>query len=224
MWQALADPEGQYFWPRPANDVLDEVGRWAPAVHLVAYSLAWPRIDLGFQRWIRLGRPALDERLGLLNDMLGERVAELAEWFATSVYASVVMNSIGSSTATTVDMSGWQEREFPHEPLSPVGGGGDEFHFSRHVLCGVEADEDADGGLLFHDSQSGQACLVIDGYQGWYRALTRKTAGLAPRPGGASWRVEVVCRPVGHLGVFRPSRISGRWFAGRHRVHELGIP
>jgi hypothetical protein len=37
--------------------------------------------------------------------MRGERVGELAEWFAASRLASVVMSAIASRTATTVDMS-----------------------------------------------------------------------------------------------------------------------
>jgi hypothetical protein len=83
MWQALADPEGQHLWPRPTNELSNEIGRWAPTMHLVAYSLAWPRIDLGLRRWIDLGQLAMDDRLALLNDMVGERIVELAKWFAT---------------------------------------------------------------------------------------------------------------------------------------------
>jgi hypothetical protein len=40
MLQALADADGHYFWPQPAVDVLNEVGRWAAACSL-------PRRELG---------------------------------------------------------------------------------------------------------------------------------------------------------------------------------
>jgi hypothetical protein len=42
---------------------------------------------------------------------------------------------------------------------------------------------------------------------------------ITPEP---SWRVDVVCQPLGWLGTFRRSRRSGLWFTGRHRWHELG--
>jgi len=227
MWQALADPDGQHLWARPTGRLMDEVGRWAPSMHLLAYSFAWPRIDLGLRRWIDAGRPELDSRFTILNAMVGERIAELGEWFATSPVAEGFMRQVAAETKTKLDMTGWQQREVPDgwagRP-SPVGGGGDPLHLAGHTICGVFTEEDRlDEPLLLRNPTAGRACLIVDSYAGWYRALALATKVLTPRPVGHSWQVEVICRPVGHLGVFRRSRVSGRWFSGRHRVHELGI-
>jgi uncharacterized membrane protein YhaH (DUF805 family) len=79
MWQALADPEAQPLWARATAELFNEVGRWPTTVHLLAYSLAWPRIDVGLRRWIDLGRSAMDDSLSLLNDMVGGRIVERAK-------------------------------------------------------------------------------------------------------------------------------------------------
>lgn len=57
--------------------------------------------------------------------------------------------------------------------------------------------------------------------QGWFRVLIEQGNSL-PDFEGASWHVEVVCKPVGSLGTFRRSRVTGLWFAGPHRLHMLG--
>jgi hypothetical protein len=134
---------------------------------------------------------------------------------------------VAAESETSVDMSGWEAREVPYRdggPPSPVGGGRDPLHLAGHTLFGVAAREDGNEPVLLRDGAAGRACLILDSYGGWYRTLALSTMALAPPPGGKSWRVEVVCRPIGHLGVFRHSRLTGRWFAGHHRVHELGVP
>jgi hypothetical protein len=56
---------------------------------------------------------------------------------------------------------------------------------------------------------------------GWYRALVEAGSTL-PQVEQRSWHVDVYARPVGHLGTYRRSRISGLWFSGPHRYHDPG--
>ena len=45
------------------------------------------------------------------------------------------------------------------------------------------------------------AVLVLSAYQGWYKRLHRLGAQLPVRPDGDSWRVDVIVRPLGWLGL-----------------------
>jgi len=88
MWRALADPEGVHLWPsRPDPADYGSPSWWLPAVELMAYSLAWPRLDLGLRWWYDAGQPTDDPRLLLLREMLGGDVDELAAWAWSSNYA-----------------------------------------------------------------------------------------------------------------------------------------
>ena len=102
-----------------------------------------------------------------------------------------------------------------------MSGGYDMLHLSGHFAGPLE-DPPGEVHLVRTDSKRRRAVLLVDFMVGWYRALC--TAGdTLPDLGERSWRVEVVVRPVGSLGVYRRSRETGIWFAGRHRYHELGI-
>lgn len=224
MWQAVADPQGRHLWPGDGEDLMDEVGRWAPAVHLLAYSFGWPRIDLGLARWMGGGRPHLDGRFALLDQMLGERIIELAAWFTTSSAAVDLVKSVASATRTKLDLAGWRQGgDFVNGRVpSPFGGGGDPLHLSSHTRCAIQPYQGPVPPLLLRDDSTRRACLILDVYQGWYRALARTTTVLAPVRSRQAWTVEVICRPVGHLGLYRRCPYTGRWFAGALSAHLLG--
>ena len=224
MWQAVADPQGRHLWLGDGEDLMDEVVGWAPAVHLLAYSLGWPRIDLGLARWMGGGRPPLDERFALLDQMLGERIIELAAWFATSSVAVDLVRSVAFATRTKLDLAGWRQGgDFVNGPVpSPFGGGGDPLHLFWHTRCAIQPYEVPVPPLLLRDDSTHRACLILDVYQGWYRALARTTTVLAPVSSRQTWTVEVICRPVGHLGLYRRCPYTGRWFAGSLSAHLLG--
>jgi hypothetical protein len=103
---------------------------------------------------------------------------------------------------------------------NPLTGGSDPLHLSAHVGGPVEPWT-YQPMLLRSRRQERRAVLVIDGMLGWYRALATLGATL-PDIGQRSWRVDVVVRPVGWLGTYRRSRVTGLWFAGRHRFHHRG--
>ena len=102
------------------------------------------------------------------------------------------------------------------------GGGWDPMHLTGHVLAPLQRPEkqafasavraDADGAP--------RAVLLSDTYTGWYGALQHWDG--PTRIAGRGLRVDVVCTPVGWLGQFRRSEVTGRWFRGRHSTHMLG--
>ncbi|HUP86887.1 MAG TPA: hypothetical protein VM143_14610 [Acidimicrobiales bacterium] len=93
-------------------------------------------------------------------------------------------------------------------------------HLATHALVGVD-DESLRTEVSFAPPTL-TSVIVVDRYQGWYRALDKVAQQLPAAPAGRSWHHEVFCLPIGRLGTFRQSRTSGRWFIGPHRVHQAG--
>lgn len=238
MWHALADPEGTVPWPaRLDTDSQEAIAWWVPPVELLAYSLAWPRLDIGLRWWTEAGRPTRDDsRLAMLDQMLGPHLDELCAWIWTKSYARDLETSIADATSTVVPDAervtledSWLQRvlEMSNGRASPFTGDGDPLHLSTHVTNAVsdwEEPKAAPARLITGSKTRRSAVLVTDRYTGWYRELATLGATLPDLAGDRSWRIEVVCAPVGHLGTFRRSRVTGRWFAGRHRFHVKGWP
>lgn len=231
MWRALADPEGVHLWPsRPDPADYSSPSWWLPAVELMAYSLAWPRLDLGLRWWYDAGQPTDDPRLLLLRQMLGGDVDELAAWAWSSNYADELCQRIAAATQTEpfearrppVD-DAWKRAVADRiEGLwSPFGGESDPMHLSVHAATPIE-DSTAEVTFVHSRPNERRAVMITNEYAGWYTALAVRGGQLPALPGNASWRVDVVCGPVGLLGTYRRSRVTGRWFAGRHRYHTVG--
>lgn len=49
-----------------------------------------------------------------------------------------------------------------------------------------------------------------------------KYGATLPSLGTGSWHVDVVVKPMGWLGTFRRSWVTGLWFQGRHLIHAAG--
>lgn len=119
----------------------------------------------------------------------------------------------------------WVEDQLDIADASGIGapcsrGGYDPLHLTGHISGPLEQP----GGpvrVLHSNPADRHAVIVLSSMIGWYRALAETAAGL-PDIGKKSWHVDVFARPVGHLGTYRRSHVSGLWFAGRHRWHEPG--
>lgn len=232
-WQALADPRGMHPWPTmPTVDGPGDIplqGWFTPAVQLLAYSVAWPSLGLGALRWSTVAGAVEDPRLSLVDEMLGERRDELLAWLVTSDWPSTVAagaaQAVGASKhdPTIAPDREWLaevERNAASRAWGPYGGGTDPIHLAVHSMA--PASRDCNGARLLLADADRSAVVFVDRYAGWYSALGQLGGELPPRRDGRSWRVDVVCRPIGWLGTFRRSRLTGRWFSGRHSIHTLG--
>ena len=104
---------------------------------------------------------------------------------------------------------------------NPLSGGSDPLHLSVHFDGPLALAPAADAWILRSDRASRRATLTTSTTTGWYRTLHNLGSEL-PDLGDRSWHVDVFTRPVGWLGTFRRSRVTGRWFAGSHSVHMRG--
>lgn len=242
LHQVLSDPHGDWSPPfvdsKPgAAHYIQEFGTvderlagvapyWTSLLTLTWGCLGWVRPDLGVHAWIDAGRPAPKDQASLviLERWWGESASMLVEWTAAGgnlPHASEVVNRAVKGRAT----KDWMPGEPPrfHRWPGVTTGGSDSLHISWHagpLLC---EPEDEGGVVVSQPSHEGRsAALILDKYAGWYRKLAEAGAALPSRSDGRRWQVDVVVRPLGWLGTFRRSDITGRWFSGRHRWHMLG--
>jgi hypothetical protein len=189
--------------------------------------LGWPSLTLGLRRWYEQGRPGLDQRFQLLNDVWADDLDALTAWACSSCSARDLERAISERVAAPsgpsrveVDQAWLQGLASRIEDSSPFGIGDDPLHLASHIEIAIDS-EPHPAVLLEPDNRT--AVLILDEYTGWYRAVAKAGENLPTLANGRSWRVTVVCRPIGVMGVYRRSRQTHRWFSGRHRFHELGI-
>jgi hypothetical protein len=221
---------------------------WTALLHLLVFSFGWSRPDLGLATWYFGDRPTDDDRFALVDavwladDRLDEFVAQLIAMQAhmpNDGYLEKLAGLGGASSprvATDAQRSripdGFVEtvRERVHgqgrPSTSPLGGDGgwDPLHLGRHIEVPLHEAGEVDGStdVIVVDASRRSAALLLGSMIGWYRILCERGATL-PDVGDRSWSVDVHVRPVGFLGTFRRSRVSGLWFAGPHRYHVWGI-
>ena len=239
-WRAVADPLGNHQLPPPpipkSPHDIDGPGShayliawWAPLLHLLFFGLGWPRPDIGLARWHELGQPDDDPVLRVVKRWWGPFVEEVLAWTGKSAALSTLAADIATVVNTpirTVSLPDrWARQRKSDRWRDTWASGGDNLHLSYHVPTPVQADElNGREVLLATDfTAAARAVLSLPEYGGWYTELSNLGAGLPDRAGGHSWRVSVVVRPLGSLGVYRLSRQTGRWFSGRHRWHQLGL-
>lgn len=232
VWRAVGDPSSAFAVPaRPPADTGDAAAWWSPALHLMLYGLGWPSPAIGLHRWDCAGRPIDDARLQAVEALYGRHLEALM---------AHLWHGCGDYERVSADLGlGPVPRPRPPDNVhpdpsravvtgpNPATGGCDPLHLS-HAFGPVQEDYQRETvQLLVGDLGTAgppRATLVIPSAFGWYRTLHELGSTL---PGGSArqgWRVDVVVSPVGHLGTFRQSRRSGRWFSGQHQWHELGIP
>lgn len=121
---------------------------------------------------------------------------------------------------------GWVEDQFAEADESGIpapcsNGGYDPLHLARHATGPLEQPR---GRVTLHRSrtEARRATLIVESMVGWYRALVEAGSTL-PTLKDRSWHIDVYARPVGYLGTYRRSRVSGIWFSGPHRYHEPGF-
>ena len=235
LWRMLADPEGPTRPPRRPWTTRTDAGLsnrhiayWAPLLTLTFGVLGWTRPAVGIHRWIEAGRPADDPPIAALARWWGDDAQALVAWSHHAPSLRELSKTIALRTGTELGPD-TPANDDANRTLHPYffAGGGDPMHLAWHAEVQLTGWFPQDGPLprILHDPPDGPhraASLVLPSYGGWYTQLAHAGASLPQRQDGRSWRVHVTVPAVGYLGAYRRSRISGRWFAGRHQWHELG--
>ena len=216
----------------------DTLAYWTPLLHLLCFGLGWTRPDLGLVRWMDHGSPTEDPILRLVNRWWGqERLLDFLAWAATTP----ALVNFGRQIATSGNHRRFTEDRLPDRYAdrrreanwqAVWGGGTDPLHLIGHCATPMTFPGEGDGidfdpvphwgdaHTATNPSAVPRMVIVSNTYQAWYALFWH----YRPERGenGRSIRTDLVCTPVGWLGEYRYSTVTGAWFRGRHRWHELG--
>lgn len=249
VWKAIASPGDQIAMPT-LSSLLSDAKRngsynafeavrslWNAILQVSVTSLGWPSPALGFLHWREAGYPVADPRFEmfarLLGDDLDTHTAEVLSFlFDKNLWGRNLTEAeehVRDSVLTHARPA-WLDRFATTKPdvsrPSLSWGGTDPLHMQVHVpiiglsWLGIPADDVTDQTDTYIGDT--HAMLMLGDYAAWYHKLDNFGASLPQRPDRRSWRVDVVVKPVGWLGTYRRSRLTGRWFSGPHSIHEWG--
>ncbi len=222
--RALANPSETVEFPKLRHDRSDPAhAYWEAAYYLLNLLLGWSDPGLGLSR-LRRESPSEpdDPRLALLLDVWsGDDDFCLFEAWCWD-------QRPGRDPRDFSDPSWLAQGAARHafyeknKGQPPLGGGYNPLHLGHHARSGALAPGPSPTSIFLNtDPQAARAVLVLDQAPGWYRLLEDHGATL-PDLGERSWHVEVFVKPLGWLGTFRRSRVTGAWFQGKHSTHLLG--
>lgn len=242
MWRAIADPSGQHRFPGWRNDeFMAGPAFWSPLPQLLQFSFGWRPLDGPHPAWVPEG-PRIEMGTGAL------RLAEILQHGHVPMLFDKPdprVRFIKKVWGQSLDVFGaWCLRDsdllanlraqrgspFAPEAMPFVNGlVGDELHLADHwgapwIEPFASDDDDVlqdEGSAPFDEptfvlGAAGRATLVTDRYVGWYRVLTDFGAS------SAASEIDVIVKPVGWLGTYRRSKVTGIWHAGDHELHMLG--
>jgi hypothetical protein len=231
LYQGLAKPKahrpmlrapqsGDDFWPCA-------LGYWTPLLHLLVYGLGWTRPDLGLRWWFDAGKPANDRRLAMLSEVW-DADGQL-DWFAAWLWTGgrgrylPRRHDLSDERRVEVDHAWlrWVEQRIEESAApAPYGGGYDPLHLAAHIEGPLQGDRVRHAGTL-RPNGGGRHVLELESMTGWYRELVEAgTVFHSGDPGPV--RVEVIVQPVGRIGIYERSSVTGLWFSCRHNVHLAG--
>lgn len=230
----LAAPFGVHRWPRydKVTGLSDACAFWETALYLLGVLLGWSDVGLGLKRLYEGKRPAVESPyLDLVEHVWNDRsqLDLFAMWAwqrnvrvkPTQTWPACQDSERRPDAFRDGDWYAGFLRRYPDYGMpydhDPYHGGSNPLHLG-HALGAFDQAPRAD--FLRSSPSDGRAALLLDAARGWATALDKTDV---PALGDRSWHVDVVVRPLGWLGTFRRSRVTGRWYVGKHSVHMLGF-
>lgn len=234
LHSTLAAPSGVHRWPHynKVTGLSDACAYWETAYYLLGVLLGWSDVGLGLKRLYDGKRPAVESpHLDLLEQVWNDRsqLDLFAMWAWERNFRVKPRNPCPAHGESDRTPDAFRDRDWYAHFLNRYPGYGiaydhDPYHGGTnplHLGHALGAFDQAPRAQLLRSSPGeGLAVLLLDGARGWATALDQ--VDLPPLV-DRSWHVDVVVRPLGWLGTFRRSRVTDRWFVGKHSVHMLGF-
>ena len=231
LHRMLADPTYRGSLPSVAArlDLFESCALWETLHYLVRTILGWRAIGEGLAWWYQAGQPVDGSpALALMKRHWGAdgQIDYYAAWTWTQGRCFMGPDDLSpvelSRTTAQPDEVWWRNlkgrgRSGMHGPLF---GGANSLHLGHSDDFGLN-EARSSGARFSVEPANRSATLVVDGFVSWRADLERAASTLPPLH-DRSWHVEVFDRQVGYLGLYRQSRLTGRWFAGPHGVHAKG--
>jgi hypothetical protein len=216
LHRALASHSEVVHFPRfrPGFDHNEACAYWETALYLLTRLVGWEQSHLGeaLRWWYRAGRPTMnDPRLELLKAVWDDQrqLGLLSLWASGRTF----WTNDNYSTSAGDDFGPLRFAE-PDVQHSPCVGGSNPLHLGHSLMT----SDDHEAVLMSPRPAGRHAAIIVNSMAGWHGALIRLGATL-PSLGAHHWNVDVFARPLGWLGTFRRSHVTGLWFQGTHSVH-----
>ena len=233
VFRALASPYSFESVPATPRGVhANALGYWGALHYLLLHRLGWANPAQGLRWWYENGKPTEDSTLALIAQMWDRdgMLDRYLYWLLSRPHVfmtakEVTVWGMGPEVAErpTVRWQQWMaafEESFEPTKYPWFGslGEGDPLHLTGHGGEAGVADPQAHLSVVSAANKS--AIFVTRSMDAWHFDLARHAITLPDN--GDHWKVDVLVKPVGFLGVYRRSRITGLWFSGRHRFHTPG--
>lgn len=211
---------------------LDEAcAAWETLHYLLGSILGWDDRAKGLAWWYSAGKPTGDSRaLGLIKRLWDQdghldHYAAWLWWPRSGCFGGEFSpKAVAHASVYCRDIEWWRAFKRRGKDLAhgPFYGGTNALHLghSDNSIDGAFA-EDIEKPILMSDVGSRSGVLVVSSIGTW-RSDLRELGSQLPSLGERSWRVEVFDRAAGYLGLFRQSRVTKHWFAGKHSIHVRG--
>lgn len=208
-WRICGDAVPDAYFPSHLS--LDDHLRWGskgPAVftaylHLMRYRLGWNRPGRGFLTWTESGMHDREPVLDFMGLLKGDGLSWLIGW-----------------------LLGNESKRDPSQPCSDFGpyprlsDVGDSLHLAGHSWGPSHFDArdtftEPRMQLLEPRSSWRGSTLLSETYSGWWDQLMRPSSPMKAA-------VDVVVKPIGWMGTYRISPVTGRAHATTEDVHVMG--
>lgn len=236
VFRALADPRLESAIPRPATGPLEQAcAHWGALHYTLSTLLGWADIGRALAWWYAAGKPVNESPvLALVRRVWG--ADDLIDYYAAWAWLPAGVGYLhtqaqdpfnGPSPTWLARHSRWPDEDWWRSFVrrgqvhqrDPFYGGSDPLHLTIHY--GPPTAQPSESPLVQLIPEQRRVLVVTEGLDHWLADLHVLEARLPPI-GDRSWRVEVFDRRTGYLGEYRRSRVSGRWFTGRHAIHMKG--
>ncbi len=199
----------------------DRIRYWTPLPHLALGPLGWSDPAIGAARWILMGMPETTPELSLLAQVWGSN--------ALMYFSHPQMDWVPQSEEILGFQPRTTGRRISHIFQAPESArafsGCGELHIQIHLqwqMCGQESQEVFRDPACIKSAGSRKAFLELDAMTGWHRQLRIAGDKTADELGEPRLEITVIAPPVGNLGTFKRSRLTGLWYSGSHEAHILG--
>ena len=214
--------------PTRVQELREGCAVWETLHYLLRSLLGWSNPAKGLAWWYQAQKPTLDSELLRITMQLwgqGDALDFYTAWAWKQEDGQV--NDGFDATRLFADENWWTAFRARREPAwqDPYYGGTNPLHLGHSdfdPFGGASAELDLTSCWeLHHDIGTRRAVLVVD-HIGVWRGVLKRAGARLPDLGNHSWYVQIFDRQYGSLGTFRRSRVTGRWFQGKHSIHVVG--
>lgn len=223
MFQTLGGWDATWQMARRSSKAehLDMIRFWAPLPHLVLGPLGWSDPALGVARWILLGMPQSTPELSLLGRVWGAE--------ALMYFSHPQMDWIPESHGCLGFQPGTSGRRisriYESREIAEAFWGCGGLHMQVHLewqMCGQQEPTGIRPPVYTSVVDRPNVVLHLDATRGWHTLLQTVGDRLAAELADPRIEVTIIAPPVGLLGTFRRSQLTGLWYSGSHEAHTLG--